>query len=159
MVQILPGTEVLDLGSATVLPGLFDGHITSSPADRELDEADVEEPLQYRDWRRWSTFSATCMWDSPPSDLKTLAVCTADVDLRMAINKDGSGPPFQVSDAASRQQEDSAQGVTRGDIPCLRCCRRSITHGKRARGVREQLMNGHGLIKFYAAYDFTFRPT
>src|ERR1700682_6309516 len=47
-VRIPPGTEVLDLTGATVLPGLIDGHTHIFASGPDLDEQMLKEPLQYR---------------------------------------------------------------------------------------------------------------
>ncbi|HEV2716944.1 MAG TPA: hypothetical protein VGU64_16895, partial [Terriglobales bacterium] len=47
-VLIPPGTDVLDLTSATVLPGLIDGHTHIFASGPDLDAQMLRESLQYR---------------------------------------------------------------------------------------------------------------
>jgi hypothetical protein len=48
-VSIPPGTEVLDLTNATVLPGLIDGHTHIFASGPDLDAQMLKESLQYRE--------------------------------------------------------------------------------------------------------------
>jgi len=47
-VQIPPGTDVLDLSNAVLLPGLIEGHTHIFAHGPELDEQMLKESLQYR---------------------------------------------------------------------------------------------------------------
>src|SRR5260370_27280688 len=86
-VRIPPGTDVLDLTNATVLPGLIDGHTHIFSGGPDLDAQMLKDPLQYRILHTmvnaqrdlWIGFTTL-------RDLKTLVGMYGDVELRNAIN-------------------------------------------------------------------------
>jgi imidazolonepropionase-like amidohydrolase len=157
-VQIRPGTDVLDLGNATVLPGLIDGHTHIFASGPDLDEQMLREPLQYRmlealvNVQRDLYIGFTTL-----RDLKTLGGMYGDVDLRNAINKGlVQGPRLQVSGRGFATTGGfRPKGYSR-DIPLPSMLETVDSPWEARKGVREQLMNGTDWIKFYAAYDFTF---
>lgn len=159
-VRIPAGTTVLDLTSATVLPGLIDGHTHIFLDGPDMDEQMMKEPLQYRELvalvnaQRDLYIGFTTL-----RDLKTLGGMYGDVDLRNAINKDlVQGPRMQVSGRGFQTTGGfRPKGYSR-DIPLPSMLETVDSPWEARKAVREQLMNGADWIKFYAAYDFTFAP-
>jgi imidazolonepropionase-like amidohydrolase len=159
-VRIPPGTEVLDLTGATVLPGLIDGHTHIFASGPDLDEQMLKEPLQYRvlealvNAQRDLYVGFTTL-----RDLKTLGGMYGDVDLRNAINNGlVQGPRMQVSGRGFQSTGGfHPKGYSR-DIPLPSMLETVDSPWEARKAVREQLMNGANWIKFYAAYDFTFAP-
>jgi len=159
-VQIPPGTEVLDLKDATVLPGLIDGHTHVFVDGADLDDQMLREPLQYRELvalvnaQRDLYIGFTAL-----RDLKTLGGMYGDVDLRNAINRNlVQGPRMQVSGRGFQSTGGfRPKGYSR-DMPLPSMLETVDSPWEARKGVREQLLNGADWIKFYAAYDFTFTP-
>jgi imidazolonepropionase-like amidohydrolase len=157
-VQIPPGSEILELSNATVLPGLIDGHTHVFTSGPDLDEQMMREPLQYRalealvNAQRDLYIGFTTL-----RDLKTLGGMYGDVDLRNAINNGlVQGPRMQVSGRGFQSTGGfRPKGYSR-DIPLPSMLQTVDSPWEARKGVREQLMNGTDWIKFYAAYDFTF---
>src|SRR4029077_18816080 len=86
-VHIPPGTDVLDLTNATVLPGLIDGHTHIFASGPELDEQMMKESLQYRTLEALVNAQRDLyVGFTTLRDLKTLGGMYGDVDLRTAIN-------------------------------------------------------------------------
>jgi imidazolonepropionase-like amidohydrolase len=159
-VQIPPGTEVLDLKDATVLPGLIDGHTHVFVDGPDLDDQMMREPLQYRELvalvnaQRDLYVGFTTL-----RDLKTLGGMYGDVDLRNAINQNlVQGPRMQVSGRGMQATGGfRPKGYSR-DLGLPSMLETVDSPWEARRSVREQLMNGADWIKFYAAYDYTFTP-
>jgi imidazolonepropionase-like amidohydrolase len=159
-VQIPLGTDVLDLGNATVLPGLIDGHTHIFASGPDLDEQMLKEPLQYRTLEALVNVQRDLyIGFTTLRDLKTLGGMYGDVDLRNAINKGlVQGPRLQVSGRGFATTGGfRPKGYSR-DIPLPSMLETVDSPWEARKGVREQLMNGTDWIKFYAAYDFTFSP-
>ncbi len=159
-VKIPPGTEVLDLGNATVLPGLIDGHTHIFASGPDLDEQMLKEPLQYRTLEALVNVQRDLyIGFTTLRDLKTLGGGYGDVDLRNAINKGlVQGPRLQVSGRGFATTGGfRPKGYSR-DIPLPAMLQTVDSPWEARKGVREQLMNGTDWIKIYAAYDFTFSP-
>src|SRR3989449_4554251 len=98
-VHIPPGTEVLDLSNATVLPGLIDGHTHIFASGPDLDAQMLKESLQYRTLEALVNAQRDLyVGFTTLRDLKTLGGMYGDVDLRTAINNGlVQGPRLQVS--------------------------------------------------------------
>jgi imidazolonepropionase-like amidohydrolase len=159
-VQIPLGTDVLDLGNTTVLPGLIDGHTHIFASGPDLDEQMLKEPLQYRTLEALVNVQRDLyVGFTTLRDLKTLGGMYGDVDLRNAINKGlVQGPRLQVSGRGFATTGGfRPKGYSR-DIPLPSMLETVDSPWEARKGVREQLMNGTDWIKFYAAYDFTFSP-
>jgi imidazolonepropionase-like amidohydrolase len=157
-VQIPPGSEVLDLTNATVLPGLIDGHTHVFTNGPDLDEQMMREPLQYRalealvNAQRDLYIGFTTL-----RDLKTLGGMYGDVDLRNAINNGlVQGPRMQVSGRGFQTTGGFRPKGYSHDIPLPSMLQTVDSPWEARKAVREQLMNGTDWIKFYAAYEFTF---
>jgi imidazolonepropionase-like amidohydrolase len=159
-VQIPPGTDVLDLSNATVLPGLIDGHTHIFASGPDLDEQMLREPLQYRTLEALVNVQRDLyVGFTTLRDLKTLGGMYGDVDLRTAINKGlVQGPRLQVSGRGFATTGGfRPKGYSR-DIPLPAMLQTVDNPWDARKGVREQLMNGTDWVKIYAAYDFTFSP-
>ncbi len=159
-VHIPAGTEVLDLTSATVLPGLIDGHTHVFTSGPDLDEQMLREPLQYRALEALVNAQRDLYAGfTTLRDLKTLGGMYGDVDLRNAINNGlVQGPRMQVSGRGFQTTGGfRPKGYSR-DIPLPSMLETVDSPWEARKAVREQIMNGANWIKFYAAYDFTFAP-
>jgi imidazolonepropionase-like amidohydrolase len=159
-VQIPPGSEVLDLSNATVLPGLIDGHTHVFTSGPDLDEQMMKEPLQYRALEALVNAQRDLyVGFTTLRDLKTLGGMFGDVDLRNAINNElVQGPRMQVSGRGFQSTGGfRPKGYSR-DIPLPSMLETVDSPWEARKAVREQLMNGADWIKFYAAYEFTFAP-
>jgi imidazolonepropionase-like amidohydrolase len=159
-VPIPPGTDVLDLTNATVLPGLIDGHTHVFASGPDLDEQMLREPLQYRTLEALVNAQRDLyVGFTTLRDLKTLGGMYGDVDLRNAINNGlVQGPRMQVSGRGFQTTGGfRPKGYSR-DIPLPSMLETVDSPWEARKAVREHLMNGTNWIKFYAAYDFTFAP-
>jgi imidazolonepropionase-like amidohydrolase len=159
-VRIPPGSEILDLNNATVLPGLIDGHTHVFTSGPDLDEQMMKDPLQYRALEALVNAQRDLyVGFTTLRDLKTLGGMYGDVDLRNAINNGlVQGPRMQVSGRGFQTTGGfRPKGYSR-DIPLPSMLQTVDSPWEARKAVREQLMNGADWIKFYAAYDFTFAP-
>jgi imidazolonepropionase-like amidohydrolase len=159
-VPIPPGTEVVDLTNATVLPGLIDGHTHIFASGPDLDVQMLKESLQYRELEALVNAQRDLyIGFTTLRDLKTLGAMYGDVDLRTAINNGlVQGPRLQVSGRGFQTTGGfRPKGYSR-DIPLPSMLQTVDNPWDARKGVREQLMNGADWIKVYANYDFTFAP-
>jgi imidazolonepropionase-like amidohydrolase len=159
-VPIPPGTDVLDLTNATVLPGLIDGHTHVFASGPDLDEQMLKESLQYRTLEALVNAQRDLyVGFTTLRDLKTLGGMYGDVDLRTAINNGlVQGPRMQVSGRGFQTTGGfRPKGYSR-DIPLPSMLETVDSPWEARKSVREQITNGADWIKFYAAYDFTFAP-
>jgi imidazolonepropionase-like amidohydrolase len=159
-VHIPPGTDVLDLTNATVLPGLIDGHTHIFASGPELDEQMLKESLQYRTLEALVNAQRDLFVGfTTLRDLKTLGGMYGDVDVRTAINNGlVQGPRLQVSGRGFQSTGGfHPKGYSR-DIPLPSMLETVDSPWDARKSVREQLMNGADWIKFYATNEFTFGP-
>jgi imidazolonepropionase-like amidohydrolase len=159
-VQIPPGTEILDLSNATVLPGLIDGHTHVFAHGPDLDEQMMKESLQYRTLEALVNAQRDLyVGFTTLRDLKTLGGMYGDVDLKTAINNGlVQGPRLQVSGRGFQITGGfRPKGYSR-DIPIPSMLETTDSPWEVRKGVREQLMNGADWIKFYATNEVTFAP-
>ena len=159
-IQIPPGTEVLDLSNATVLPGLIDGHTHVFASGPELDEQMMKESLQYRELEALVNSQRDLyVGFTTLRDLKTLGGMYGDVDLRTAINNGlVQGPRLQVSGRGFQATGGfHPKGYSR-DIPLPSMLETVDSPWEARKAVREQLFNGAAWIKFYSTNDFSFAP-
>jgi len=157
-VQIPPGTEILDLSGATVLPGLIDGHTHVFASGPELDDQMMKESLQYRELEALVNSQRDLyVGFTTLRDLKTLGGMYGDVDLRTAINKGlVQGPRLQVSGRGFQATGGfHLKGWSR-DIPLPSMLETVDSPWEARKAVREQLFNGADWIKFYATNDFSY---
>jgi imidazolonepropionase-like amidohydrolase len=159
-VQIPPGTEILDLSNATVLPGLIDGHTHVFAHDPDLDEQMMKEPLQYRTLEALVNAQRDLyVGFTTLRDLKTLGGMYGDVDLKTAINKGlVQGPRLQVSGRGFQITGGFRLKNYSRDIPIPSMLETVDSPWEVRKAVREQIMNGADWIKFYATNEFTFAP-
>ena len=159
-VHIPPGTDVLDLTNAVVLPGLIDGHTHIFANGPELDDQMLKESLQYRTLEALVNAQRDLyVGFTTLRDLKTLGGMYGDVDVRTAINNGlVQGPRLQVSGRGFQITGGfHPKGYSR-DIPLPSMLETVDTPWEARKSVREQLMNGADWIKFYATNEFTFGP-
>ena len=159
-VHIPPGTDLLDLASAVVLPGLIDGHTHIFANGPELDEQMFKESLQYRTLEALVNAQRDLyVGFTTLRDLKTLGGMYGDVDVRTAINNGlVQGPRLQVSGRGFQITGGfHPKGYSR-DIPLPSMLETVDSPWEVRKSVREQLMNGADWIKFYATNEFTFGP-
>ena len=138
-VSIPQGTEVIDLGRATVLPGLIDAHthlfLTGESGGR-YDEQLLKESWQYRtieavvNARKDLEAGFTTM-----RDLETEGAMYSDVDVRNAINRGLIPGPRLASRHAGafRPPAGIPSRATRRKCRCRRVCRSSIPRRRLAR--------------------------
>ena len=159
-VQIPPGMETLDLSSATVLPGLIDGHTHVFASGPELDEQMMKESLQYRELEALVNSQRDLyVGFTTLRDLKTLGGMYGDVDLRTAINKGlVQGPRLQVSGRGFQATGGFHPKGWSRDIPLPSMLETVDSPWEARKAVREQLFNGADWIKFYATNDFSYLP-
>jgi imidazolonepropionase-like amidohydrolase len=159
-VQIPPGTDVLDLADAVVLPGLIEGHTHIFAHGPELDEQMLRESLQYRTLEALVNAQRDLyVGFTTLRDLKTLGAMYGDVDVRTAINNGlVQGPRLQVSGRGFQITGGfHPKGYSR-DIPLPSMLETVDSPWEVRKAVREQLMNGADWIKFYATNEFSFGP-
>ena len=159
-VQIPPGTDVLDLGNAVLLPGLIEGHTHIFAHGPELDEQMLKESLQYRTLEALVNAQRDLyVGFTTLRDLKTLGGMYGDVDIRTAINNGlVQGPRLQVSGRGFQITGGfHPKGYSR-DIPLPSMLETVDSPWEVRKAVREQLMNGADWIKFYATNEFSFGP-
>jgi imidazolonepropionase-like amidohydrolase len=162
-VKIPAGAEVIDLGRATMLPGLIDTHthlfLTGESRGR-YDEQLLKESWQFRtieavvNARKDLEAGFTAM-----RDLETEGAMFSDVDVRNAINRGLiPGPRLQV---VTRAISTTGGYMLEGYSPEV-----TVPNGAQivdspwaARlAVREQIKYGADLIKIYSTHHFHFTP-
>ncbi len=159
-VHIPPGTDVLDLPNAVLLPGLIEGHTHIFAHGPELDEQMLKESLQYRTLEALVNAQRDLyVGFTTLRDLKTLGGMYGDVDIRTAINNGlVQGPRLQVSGRGFQITGGfHPKGYSR-DIPLPSMLETVDSPWEVRKAVREQLMNGADWIKFYATNEFSFGP-
>jgi imidazolonepropionase-like amidohydrolase len=159
-VHIPPGTDVLDLTNAVLLPGLIEGHTHIFAHGPELDEQMLKESLQYRTLEALVNAQRDLyVGFTTLRDLKTLGGMYGDVDIRTAINNGlVQGPRLQVSGRGFQITGGfHPKGYSR-DIPLPSMLETVDSPWEVRKAVREQLMNGADWIKFYATNEFSFGP-
>jgi imidazolonepropionase-like amidohydrolase len=157
-VKIPPGTEIIDLNRATVLPGLIDAHTHVFGNGPDFETQILRESYQYRTL----TALANAQKDlaigfTTLRDLKSLGAMYSDVDLRNAIDRGVvQGPRMQV---ATRGLQSTGGFVMRGfsmELPVPSALEVVDSPWAAREAVRDQVAHDADLIKLYAAYDFHF---
>jgi len=166
-----PGTEVIELPGATLLPGLMDihSHLLLHPYNETLwNDQVLKEPVPYRTLRAARQARATLMAGfTTLRDLGTEGADYADVSLRQAI-EDGliDGPRLFVATRAI-VATGSYGPAPRGLRPDVCCTPQGAEEASGVpeviRAVREQAGRGADWIKVYADYRWgpggTQQPT
>jgi imidazolonepropionase-like amidohydrolase len=147
-VRIPAGAEVIDLGSATLLPGLVDAHshVFNTPTATMSRERATMLAMQnlVADLRAGFTTMR---------DMSSHSNGYADVELRDAITAgDIDGPRLQVAGRGIRW----ATGAAAPDSPLAAVLVRSADEGRAA--VREHVARGVDWIKLYPTGAYSFSP-
>ena len=162
-VRIPPGSEVIDLRRATVLPGLIDAHthlLLTGEANGRYDEELLKESWQYRTIEAVVNAGKDLMAGfTTMRDLETEGAMYSDVDVRNAINRGLiPGPRLQVATRALS---------TTGSYPLLGYSPEvtvptgvQVVDGpwEARKAVREQIKYGADLIKLYSSTFSYFTP-
>jgi imidazolonepropionase-like amidohydrolase len=148
-VKIPPGTEIIDLSQATVLPGLIDGHthMFNQRGPKGTTEASMLMAVQNAQADLRAGFTTA-------RDMTSHGNGYGDVAIRDAINEGRfDGPRYQVSTLGivwGARPRDPA----RPENPLASTVVRSADEGRAA--VREQIAHGADWIKLYPAGNYSF---
>ncbi len=158
------GAKVIDLGNATLLPGLIDNHthvlLQAHPTPADYDEQLIKESIGYRTIR--ATVSAKICLDNGFTairDLETEGAMYADVDVKTAINR-GVIPGPRMFVATRSLAPTGMYNPTRfswelPDMPTGTQFADGVEGVVKA--VREQVKYGADWIKYYADGGTQFR--
>ena len=158
------GARVIDLGGATVLPGLIDNHthvlLQAHPTPTDYDEQLIKESIGYRTIR--ATVSAKICLDNGFTairDLETEGAMYADVDVKTAVNR-GVIPGPRMFVATRSLAPTGMYNPTRfswelTDMPTGTQFADGVEGVTKA--VREQIKYGADWIKYYADGGTQFR--
>jgi imidazolonepropionase-like amidohydrolase len=146
--KIPAGAEIIDLGQATVLPGMIDAHthMFNNRGPKQSSEEATIIAIQNAQADLRAGFTAA-------RDMSSHGNGYADVEIRNAINQGRiDGPRFQVSTLGIGW---SATPATAPENPLERKVVRSADEARAA--VREQIQRGADWIKLFpgGAYSFT----
>src|SRR5580700_6118842 len=150
-IKIPPGAQVIDLGPATVLPGLIDAHthMFNPPKpgmSRETSTLIAIHNLQ-ADLRAGFTTAR---------DMSTHGNGYGDVDMRNAINEGRlEGPRYQVSGRGIVWGGAALAGAAPPN-PLTSVVVHSVEEGREA--VREHIQHGTDWIKLFPAGGYSFGP-
>jgi imidazolonepropionase-like amidohydrolase len=149
-VKIPAGAQVIDLGQATVLPGLIDAHthMFNTRAPKMTTEGAMLIAVQNAQADLRAGFTAA-------RDMTSHGNGYGDVEIRDAINQGRlDGPRYQVS---TRGIGWGATPATTPANPLDRAVVRSVEEARAA--VREQIGRGADWIKLYPAGNYSFTAT
>jgi len=159
-IKIPAGSQIVDLGHATVLPGLIDAHTHVFGNGPDFDTQILRQSYQYRTLLAFANAQKDLMVGfTTLRDLKTLGAMYSDVDLRNAIDRGiVQGPRMQV---ATRGIQATGGFIMRGfssDVSVPSALEVVDSPWAARQAVRDQVAHDADLIKVYAAYDFSFSP-
>ena len=159
-IRIPPGSEVVDLSRATVLPGLIDAHTHVFENGPDLEMQTLRYSWQFRTLTALANAQKDLMAGfTTLRDLKTVGAMYSDVDLRNAINQGVvSGPRMQV---ATRGIQATGGFILKGyspEVPIPMALAVADSPWAAREAVRDQVAHGADLIKVYSTYDFSFAP-
>jgi imidazolonepropionase-like amidohydrolase len=159
-IKIPEGSQIVDLGHATVLPGLIDAHTHVFGNGPDFETQIMRQSYQYRTLLALANAQKDLMVGfTTLRDLKTLGAMYSDVDLRNAIDRGiVQGPRMQV---ATRGIQATGGFIMRGfstDVPVPSALEVVDSPWAARQAVRDQVAHDADLIKVYAAYDFSFSP-
>jgi imidazolonepropionase-like amidohydrolase len=149
-IKIPPGARVVDLGRATVLPGLVDAHthMFNNRGPKTTTEAAVLIAIQNVQADLHAGFTTA-------RDMSSHGNGYADVEIRNAINQGRlDGPRFQVSTLGIVW---GAAPAAAPPNPLASTVVRSVEDAQAA--VREQVERGADWIKLYPSGNYSFTPT
>jgi imidazolonepropionase-like amidohydrolase len=151
-VKIPAGAEVINLGRATVLPGLIDGHTHMFNARRPGGTTEEYMLIGVQNVQNILRAGFTSA-----RDMTTHGNGYGDVAIRNAINEGRiDGPRYQVS-TLGIVWADKPADPSKPDNPLNATVIRSADEGRAA--VRDQIAHGADWIKLYPAGAYSFSPT
>jgi imidazolonepropionase-like amidohydrolase len=156
-VKVPDGAQVIDLGQATILPGLIDAHTHMFPTrigDKQVDF--LSTTMTYRTVIAVAdTISTLRAGFTSVRDCGSHGNGSADADLRDAINRGFiEGPRMQVSTMPIQTSGEGHLGTWQAEIPNQYRIADSPWEARRA--VREAIQSGADWIKVHA--DLYYRP-
>jgi imidazolonepropionase-like amidohydrolase len=154
-----PGTKLIELPGATLLPGMIEGHshLFLHPYNETLwDDQVLHEPLALRTAR--AVVSAERTLDAgftTERDLGTEGAGFADVGLKQAIDKDiVPGPRLLVSTKAIVARGAYGPKGFEPGLVIPQGAQEVAGVDETIRAVRDQIAGGADIIKFYADYHW-----
>ncbi len=157
-VKVPAGAEVIDLGRATVLPGLIDAHTHVFGNGPGLEEQLLRDSYQYRTLTALANAQKDLMVGfTTLRDLKTLGAMYSDVDLRNAIDRGiVQGPRMQVSTRGLQATGGFLMNEYSSSIQVPMMLQVVDSPWAAREAVREQIAHGTDWIKLYATNQFHF---
>jgi imidazolonepropionase-like amidohydrolase len=149
-IRVPAGVEVIDLGQATVLPGLIDAH--THMFNQRAPKMTTEEAMLIAVQNAQADLRAGF---TSARDMSSHGNGYGDVAIRDAINQGRiDGPRYQVS---TRGIGWARTPATAPEDPLDRQVVRTVDEARQA--VREQIQHGADWIKLYPTGNYSFTPT